>query len=536
MTDKLDLHYLVALMSCALAGGGDDSLRCFNRSLHTPKHGIVDNPHINIRTFPVLDALAHISISQESCQVVAIALQLDSQNKRIRLTLAENKGVRDTLVGHLTTVWGKLQNLSDEYQKQRTEKSEDPLEKSPPIPPKVAISLKIEIFRDIYQYSLKKQMRRIEKWWEPLGGFMGELLQCRAVDELEGLERNMYSATVAVVSVVGLVSRLGGGPENTLTHAEWEMVYWYSMKANSDAKLVLDIDDGLDCEALALEIHNNRPKNPFPLRRALKKLTSQTNHIESLVGFAHSPRLRPALQYDMSISPVPNQPHNLRLPTSREEWKSFLETAFGGHQRWQGAQAVKLCQKLRSENYECPVHCECALIQYLQVKQHNNWDNVPVFSYIGVSKLSCSACRIWIETFNEQRGPEFHTRGSHGKWYWPWGVPREESLEEAEESLEEKMARKVIKEYLTQMRLPDPRKRASSDSSDASSSGAEHTLADDDLARTEAAGAKAVQKSGGSFNDFFHAQLSSFQQRRGSTKGAEWRDEPGPSDTRDSGI
>ncbi|KAG0637973.1 hypothetical protein HOY80DRAFT_1080733 [Tuber brumale] len=259
-----------------------------------------------------------------------------------------------------------------------------------------------------------------------------------------------------LVAVVGLVSRLRD-PKNTLTHAKWEAVYLHSRQADSDAKLVLDIDDGLDCEALALEIHGDRPGNPFPLRHALEKVTSLPRHIESLIGFAHSPRLRPALQYGLSISAVPNQPHNVRLPTSREEWKSFLETAFGGHQRWQGAQAVKLSQKLRSENYECPVHCECALIQYLQVKQHNNWENIPVFNYIGVSKLSGSACRIWIETFNEQGGPQFYTRGSHGKWYWPWGVPREESLEERE-SLEEKMARKVFKEYLKQMRLPDPRR------------------------------------------------------------------------------
>jgi hypothetical protein len=93
----------------------DHSLRRFNPSLQTPQHGIVDNYHINVRTFPILDALAHICVSQEKTQVVAVALLLDPQNKRIRLALAENKEIESSLVDHLTSLWGKLQNLSDKY-------------------------------------------------------------------------------------------------------------------------------------------------------------------------------------------------------------------------------------------------------------------------------------------------------------------------------------------------------------------------------------------------------------------------------------
>ncbi|KAG0126361.1 hypothetical protein HOY82DRAFT_628380, partial [Tuber indicum] len=158
--------------------------------------------------------------------------------------------------------------------------------------------------------------------------------------------------------------------------------------------------------------------------------------------------------------------------------------------------AVKLSQRFRFENYECPVHCECALIQYLQVNQHNEWDNISAFSYIGVSKLRCSACRTWIEAFNKQGGPQFYTRGSHGKWYWPWGLPREESLEEVGQSLGGKMALKVFKEYLTQMGLPKPRGRKPSDSSGVSESGAEDSLADDEAARGAADRNTALQKFG----------------------------------------
>ncbi|KAG0128493.1 hypothetical protein HOY82DRAFT_24952 [Tuber indicum] len=495
MADELDPHRMVALMSCIFPG------------LQTAQHGIVDNYHVNVGTIPILDALAHICVSQEDAQGVAVALQLDSRNKRIRLVLAENKEVQSGLVDHLTSVLGKLQNLSDEYAKWRTEELEDPVANSPPIPPKVANHLRVEIFRDIYQYSLKKQMKRIKKWWRRLGGFISEMLQRRTVGNLEHLERILYDAVVALLLVVELVCRLDRDTENTLTQDEWEGVYLRSRWVNENAKIVLDVDSGLNCEALALEIHDGHSKDPFPLRRALTKLTSLSRHIDSLIGFAHSPRLRPTLQYEISIFPVPNQPRNVRLPTSRKEWESFLETAYGDHESSQEANAVKLSQRFRFENYECPVHCECALIQYLQVNQHNDWDNISAFSYIGVSKLSCSACRTWIEAFNQQGGPQFYTRGSHGKWYWPWGLPREESLEEVGQSLGGKMALKVFKEYLTQMGLPKPRGRKPSDSSGVSESGAEDRLADDEAARGAADRNTALQKFGGDFIKLFHAYL-----------------------------
>jgi len=255
MTNELDPHYMVALMSCVVGSGGDSSPRRSDPSLQSSKHGIVDNHEINIHTFPVLDALAHISVSQEGCQAVAIALQLDSQKQKIHLTVAKNQDVTDGLISHLQDIWGKLQKLSDLYAKQRTKNAEDPLEKSPEIPPKVAIPLKIQIFSEIYRYSLEKQMKRIEKWSQRLCDFTTKLLQRRKVTGLQGLEQNLYSAAAALVLVVELVTDLDLDPENTVTDVEWEAIYLYSMQANSDARLLLDIDDGLDCEALALEIH-----------------------------------------------------------------------------------------------------------------------------------------------------------------------------------------------------------------------------------------------------------------------------------------
>ncbi|RPA91671.1 hypothetical protein L873DRAFT_1794729 [Choiromyces venosus 120613-1] len=493
MANQLDPHHLVALMCYEFRSGQDGSARRLDpRSDLTS--GIVGRYGTNVRTRPVMDALAHISVSHPYSQVVAIALQLKPGTKEIRLTIAENQDVGDSLVNHLYNIWGKLQALSDEYAGQRAEAwdgnqrteelDEDPM-LSPEIPLEVGQPLKIEIFRDVYHYCLEKQMKRVKKHRTGVG--------------LGGFEQNLSEAVVALVLALELVFKL---PEKQLTDGEWEEVYWQSMTANEEAKLVLADSHGLGCENLARELKGDLPGDPFQLQRALEKLISLPHHIESLFGFAHSPRLRSALQYHMTICAVLGQAQIVKLPTSREKWKSFLEDACDEHNRWQGKDAVKLFQKFGLWERECPVHCECGLIQYLQTKHCDSWDNVPAFSYIGVSKLSCSACRVWIEAFNELGGPKFYSRGSHGKWYWPWGMPM------AEGPLKEKMTEKVLDEYITQLEEKGKiKKRAGSDGSGAIPSGAEHKISITRSQSAKARGDAAVQESGGDLRGFLKARV-----------------------------
>lgn len=30
---------------------------------------------------------------------------------------------------------------------------------------------------------------------------------------------------------------------------------------------------------------------------------------------------------------------------------------------------------------------------------------------------------LWITAFNRRGGRQYFTRGTHGKWYWPWTAP-----------------------------------------------------------------------------------------------------------------
>jgi len=138
---------------------------------------------------------------------------------------------------------------------------------------------------------------------------------------------------------------------------------------------------------------------------------------------------------------VPEQTRTIKLPKSREQWQSILEVACTKRIKWQRENAEELLKKFESEEYVCPVHPECVLIQYLETKRDSHWDDIPPFTYIGVSRPSCSACRNWITAFNELGGSQFYIGGASGKWYWPWGMPV------GGESLGKIMARKVSREY-----------------------------------------------------------------------------------------
>lgn len=237
----------------------------------------------------------------------------------------------------------------------------------------------------------------------------------------------------------------------------------------------------------------------FDLGHALQKLTSQHRNLQCLIAFAHSPRLETVFQCKLSIISVPSQPkRSIVLPQFAADWKAIIETIVPPHKsvgpNWIEKETRSLLKDLgKYLKCDAPVHCECALIEYfsqasratgsinpppkcgnlstaslghrneenrqpekgkeckvvgkkegsaMSGKISDEWRLVPPFSYVGVSKLSCSACNIWIEGYNKKYGPMFYTRGSHGKWYFPWAIPR---FQERELSLS--MVKKITSVY-----------------------------------------------------------------------------------------
>jgi hypothetical protein len=64
------------------------------------------------------------------------------------------------------------------------------------------------------------------------------------------------------------------------------------------------------------------------------------------------------------------------------------------------------------------VHAELAMIMAMAEGKIKH-----VLPYVGVAKLSCIMCSLYIRTFNEVTKQKIATRGSYGKaypgWFWP---------------------------------------------------------------------------------------------------------------------
>ena len=261
MANKLDPHHLVALMSHVLERNSDGSSRWFDPTSTSPKYGMTNKYKKKIRTVPVLDALAAICVYKKRAQVVAVGFQLDPGERQIRLTIAENQKVEDCVKNHIESVWRNLQTLSNETvaAKWESDKHKEGLTNKPL---NVVHMLRIKIFREIYEFSLQKEMRRVERWWGGLVDFSKKLCDRRG-EPLEGVERELTYVVVRLDPALQLLRKLHAYPEQGLTDEEWARVYAHSRRALERARLVLAGKNRFSCEALANELNGRSLLTPI---------------------------------------------------------------------------------------------------------------------------------------------------------------------------------------------------------------------------------------------------------------------------------
>jgi OTT_1508-like deaminase len=137
----------------------------------------------------------------------------------------------------------------------------------------------------------------------------------------------------------------------------------------------------------------------------------------------------------------------LSLPKSTDEWESLIGNIlqlrpYVASKEWCQDEAIRLYEVFRNQKLTGMVHCECKLISYL-TDSKDAWSEIPALGYIGVSKLSCRPCYKWIKAYNSLGGPQFHIRGTHGKWYPSWVMP----TTSAKPGLEEKFIHSMIHQY-----------------------------------------------------------------------------------------
>ena len=148
-----------------------------------------------------------------------------------------------------------------------------------------------------------------------------------------------------------------------------------------------------------------------------------------LFALTQSRRLHAILKgkFKVEVLPLPpTSPYHCIL--SSDTIQAALDVALAGAtdlpENWDAERETFIQKHLEdSDNLDVvrrnpTVHAELAMIMAMDKGKIEG-----VFSYIGVSKLSCIMCSHFIGAFNEVTKMKVATKGSHGKaypgWFWP---------------------------------------------------------------------------------------------------------------------
>lgn len=182
------------------------------------------------------------------------------------------------------------------------------------------------------------------------------------------------------------------------------------------------------CSTLDQLTHSIGSSNePCRLQRAIEKLCTIHFHVGTLVRFAYSARMRFLLsERTLVIKTVERDaPTNKRpMPSTENEWRKVLqdivdrkELEFEGSPEEVRANQKRIFSKALAQE-RLLEHCECLLAVYLL--RHGSGS---LISYIGISKLSCKPCFLWLQAVNEVSSCQFKTKRCHDKWYPSWSTP-----------------------------------------------------------------------------------------------------------------
>ncbi|KAA8909686.1 hypothetical protein FN846DRAFT_810347 [Sphaerosporella brunnea] len=412
------VHALLAAGSIA-----DVSLISAEHDLHTtllPQP--VDSPGIDKRAARLLDALAAILVSRAQHEVIAIGAQVQHSNDlsdhsgKLQLVLAANAALPQTIQAYLEEVWKCMQLLAEHRQQLRLPEAKD--------------QQRARMAELIYRHNFPKFLRRVRKREAAALRFL-EAMQNHITKE----DALQYDSTAAVLSMlihyselIDLLSAHQVGGKNEV-----------SVDVVSDPNF-LPTMDGLWLAFRNLRSMGEHSFHLWSLRlpdhstvelwRFFNKVTLIHGSIAELESAARSTRLYRLFRKKLFVEIVDYPRKRVTLPTSQDAWATLIDTALNSAQPLKPIQprviqstAAALSTRFSDKSVSCEIHCECKILQHFTTTAYK----IKPINYIGVSKLSCTGCTAVFDSYNKlqnSQGHRFYTRGAHGKWYFPWFLPK----------------------------------------------------------------------------------------------------------------
>ncbi|KAL0631985.1 hypothetical protein Q9L58_009136 [Maublancomyces gigas] len=413
----MDIHpnLLVAIATSAFL---TRDIRCDNSSKRDNKVDIIEEmagtAKDDFDRMLFLDAIASLSVSAASAQVVAVALKQNSTNGKAILAIAENGPLDARLIPHIERLLQLLDKIADE-----NERLPDSTTVSP-----ILAAYRMEFIKAVYRYSVLKNLHRYKRRWDKLVPYVNKHV----------IQRINIHATLPRVAFINAIAAL-----KIARDINFEILHNDVEVSDKEWADLIILMDGTVAELdFIRQYYPPAVKNLQFYRRIFRpflKLTSQHRHIINLLALAAAGNLFTLFGSEMIVceSTIIN-PVAVTLPRKLQEFYPVIgsiyrsmrmdriaEMASGVSRRALGAKWD--ISNTSVNQYSGRVHCECALIIYL----HNSQDEqFRSYNYIGTSKLSCAPCEAWIQAFNSSMVPDakkYYTRGTHSKWYSSWVMP-----------------------------------------------------------------------------------------------------------------
>lgn len=162
----------------------------------------------------------------------------------------------------------------------------------------------------------------------------------------------------------------------------------------------------------------------FPsIERYLQKVTAYFEMVQHLQMTACLPECQDLLKRPFSLYALSAINSIARdVPYTAQDWERVLKKASSTT-----PERYELDLGVVSKDTECmakepvprDVHVHCELRLVLEAMQRPQ----TVYAYIGMSKLSCSGCHLFLRVLNDVYGTKFWTRGYKKKARYPWKFP-----------------------------------------------------------------------------------------------------------------
>ncbi|KAJ9313780.1 hypothetical protein DTO271D3_5874 [Paecilomyces variotii] len=385
-----------------------------------PRFSPTAHPH---RLTEVLDSLATLLVSQPKHEVFAIGLRLRGSDQKLELFLSGNTQIQSTTRKHLRDIWDFMKRLSDCYY---AVYRGDPTDYSPRNPTNDPVFRETEAL--FARHCLRFTWRRLQHIFN------------LKFNDLRGISlatvppgHPFHSVRRAIIRVVGVFLReqnpAYGMPADD-DRDGWRMLRICLLDPRNAIRKFLD-------ESGFQGLHINIALPFAELEDYLRKIASHYNSYEILVKAAVSLSCRPLFTFTTSVIDLPESSASLpQRPQKPEDWEAVLEDALG----WYNEENKRNNTLTRVMNIEviaqdtvfmakqdisrtAVVHCEVKLLAAIESEQRDNPGLPKAYTYIGMSKLSCTGCDSFFRAFNTVHNTTWTTRGSHGKSYYPWMFP-----------------------------------------------------------------------------------------------------------------